>query len=318
MNPYSGKSFIGFISVFFHRLSQWVQGDLPLTSLASDEIQMLVLVIMSVATSLIGVFLVLRRMTMLANSLSHTVLLGIIVTYLIFSSFMSVQGTDFLRIDVLLIAAMVTGLLTTVLTQMMTQFFRLQEDASIGLVFTTLFALGVVLLTLFTRNAHIGTEVILGNVDALHMNDLKMIFWVALLDLLVIGAFFKEFQITAFDSSFANAMGISTNKFNYLLMVLTAATAIGAFRAVGVLLVLAFLVVPPLTARLLTHRLRPLICIAVALAIACSFCGVALSRHFLTVYHIPLSTGGLVVVLLAISFLLALTVNRARARTRVL
>ena len=258
ISPYFGKNFFEFFAVLFGRLIQWMQGDLSNAQLASDEIQLLVLIGVAFSSALVGAFLVLKRMTMLANSLSHTILLGIVIAYVICLPFLaaSTKEAHTLSMEILFLAALLTGLLTTLLTHLLTAVMKLQEDASIGLVFTTLFALGVVLVTVFTRNAHIGTEVIMGNVDALHLDDLKLVFAVGLFDFFVILFFFKEFKMTTFDPGLAKALGISIHFFNYLLMVLVAATCIAAFRAIGVLLVLAYLVGPVLAARLLTASLK--------------------------------------------------------------
>jgi manganese/zinc/iron transport system permease protein len=308
INPYWGKNFLEFFVLFFSRIGQWIQGKLSYTDAVSDEIQMLVLVLVAISCAAVGSFLVLKRMTMLANSLSHTILLGIVLAYILIYPFSSpASGSEpALSIEVLLLASLITGLLTTLLTQFMTNVMKLQRDASIGLVFTTLFALGIILVTVFTRNMHIGTEVVMGNVDALHLHDLKLISIVAAIDFLVLGVFFKEFKITTFDPSLANSLGISTNFFNYLLMVLVAATSIGSFRAVGVLLVLAFLVGPVLTARLLTDSLKTLILLAIGIGALCSIIAVALSRHMLSVYHMPLSTSGMVVAVIAAAYLAAI------------
>jgi manganese/zinc/iron transport system permease protein len=250
-------------------------------------------------------------MTMLANSLSHTILLGIVLAYILLIPFIpeSEVHAHAISIRVLLIASLVTGLITTMLTQMLTHVLKLQEDASTGLVFTTLFALGIVLVTVFTRNTHLGTEAIMGNVDALHVNDLILIFWIALFDFAIIALLFKEFKMTTFDSSFANSQGVSGSLFNYLLMVMTSATVIGAFRAVGVLLVLAFLVGPVLTARLFTHRLKGVLLLSTAIGIFASVVSVGLARHLLSVYHLPLSTSGLVATVLGIIYFLGLIIR---------
>jgi ABC-type Mn2+/Zn2+ transport systems, permease components len=203
-----------------------------------------------------------------------------------------------------------------VCTQLLTHLIRLQEDASIGLVFTTFFALGIVLVTLFTRNTHIGTEVILGNIDALHLDDVKMIFGVALCNFVVIALFFKEFQITAFDPLMAASVGVFPAVFNYALVVLTAATAIASFRAVGVLLFLAFLVGPVLIARLFTNRLKVLIGVSIGVGLFCSVLGAGLARHFLTVYRAPLSTGGLVVCVLVVVYVFALIWKKRKNLTQ--
>ncbi len=308
INPYWGKNFFSFFWVFFHRMSLLCQGKLPIKDLASDEIQFFVLGLVALSSALIGAFLVLKKMTMLANSLSHTILLGIIISYLIVSSVSggSMELLDGISLQVLIIASLITALLTAVLTQGLTHLMKLQEDASIGLVFTTLFALGIVLATIFTRNTHIGTEAIMGNVDALHIHDLKLISVIAAIDFLVVFFLFKEFKMVAFDGALTRALGFSPSLFNYLLMVLTAATVIGAFRAVGVLLVLAFLVGPVLTARLLTHSLKKMMALSVIIGLLCSLCAIALSRHLLSVCRMPLSTAGLVVTLMGVAYLLAI------------
>ena len=163
-NPYWGTDFFGFFAVFFQRLFLFLKGDLSMDALASDEVQIFVLCCIGCATAIVGSFLVLKKMTMLANALSHTSLLGIVIAYLILLPF-APSGKENLHgisIQALLVASILTALLTTCLTQGFTQKMRLQEDASIGLVFTTLFALGVVLITCFTKNAHIGVEAIMG------------------------------------------------------------------------------------------------------------------------------------------------------------
>ncbi|MBS0603571.1 MAG: metal ABC transporter permease [Verrucomicrobia bacterium] len=310
-NPYFSKNFGEFLLIFMQRMGELLLGKIGFSDLASDEVQVLVLALVAISSSLVGTFLVLKKMTMLANSLSHTILLGIVIAYVILIPFIP-EGevhSHSISIQVLLIASLATGLITTLLTQMLTHLLKLQEDASTGLVFTTLFALGIVLVTVFTRNTHLGTEAIMGNVDALHVHDLKLILWIALFDFAVIALLFKEFKITTFDGSFASAQGFSSALFSYLLMVLTSATVIGAFRAVGVLLVLAFLVGPVLTARLFTHRLKKLIILAVAIGVFASIISVALARHLLSVHHLPLSTSGLAATVLGAIYFASLGVH---------
>jgi manganese/zinc/iron transport system permease protein len=308
MNPYWGKDFFGFLALFATRIGKFLTGGLSFQELASDEIQILVLILVALSTALVGTFLVLKQMAMLANSISHTVLFGITIAFLVTLAFS--EEAKMITMTTLLIASLITGVITSLLTQLLTHLVGLQEDASIGLVFTTLFALGVVLVTLYTRNAHIGVEAVMGNVDALHPNDLKLVFWVTLGNFACVLLFYKEYKITAFDSPLARSLGISPAFFNYLLMVQTSATVIGAFRSIGVLLVLAFLVGPVLAARLLVVRLGTLIWLSCGLGVLASVMGVAFSRHFLSVYEVPLSTGGLVVTLIALIYLLLLTQHR--------
>lgn len=297
-----------------------VTGQIPLSALATDEIQIFVLALVGLSSVLVGAFLVLKKMTMLANSLSHTILLGIVLSVLLFLGTSQLGPELLIDFKILLMAALFTALITVFMTEWLIHVIKLQEDASIGLVFTTLFALGIMLVTLFTRNMHIGLEVVMGNVDALHLHDLKLVFAVMVTNLVVVTLFFKEFKLISFDPTLATSLGVSPVLLSYLLMVLTAFAAIGAFRAVGVLLFLAFLVGPVLTARLLTGRLTHLIFIASGMALLCALFGVALSRHFVSIYQIPLSTSGIVVTLIGIFFVVAVVLRkgnfRARTRTR--
>jgi manganese/zinc/iron transport system permease protein len=288
-------------------------GQLPTDQLASDEIQVLVLLGVALSSALVGSFLVLRRMTMLANSLSHTILLGIVLAYFL-SSFSSVhEGGDSEHVapmEIMLFAALLTGIITAFLTEFLTKTGKLQEDASTGLVFTSLFALGVILVTVLTRSAHIGTEAIMGNADALHSSDIFWVFAIVLFNCLLFILFFKEFKLTTFDPALAAAMGFSPIFFNYLLMAQVSATTITSFRAVGVLLVLAFMTGPAMAARLLTHRLKPMLFWAMGLGGLCALVGVAFTRHLLTIYGLALSTSGVVVCSILLVYLVVVAYSR--------
>ena len=296
MNPYTGQSFFGFFDVLFKRVFLALKGDAH--SLASDEVQLLVLIMIALSSALVGTFLVLKKMTMLANSLSHTVLLGILGAFLITRG----EGIYTISVPTLLIGALITALCTTFSTEFLHKKLRLQEDTSIGLIFTAFFALGVVLVTTLTRNTHLGIEAIMGNVDALHPSDVKQVFYLFLFNAALVFLFFRRLELLAFDSQLARNMGISLIFFNYLLMFQTALTAIGSFRAVGAFLFLAFLVAPVLTARFFTHRLKPLLFLAGGIGVLAAVFSVALSRHVLSVYHIPLSTSGLAATVLGAFF----------------
>jgi manganese/zinc/iron transport system permease protein len=316
-NPYEGQNFFGFFYQLLIRLWGFLSGKLALENLASDEIQVIVLACVAASSALVGTFLVLRKMTMLANSLSHTILLGIVIAFMLTHE--GPIGGDHdhaipINIHAMLLAALIMGILTTFLTEFFTKIAGLQEDASTGLVFTSLFALGIVLVTLLTRNAHIGTEVVMGNVDALHIDDCRLVLVILGINALLFICFFKEFKITTFDPGLSRALGISSIFFNYLLMIQTSATAIGAFRAVGVLMVLAFITGPVLTARFLTDSLKPMLFYAMGIGIAASVLGVALSRHLLTVYGLALSTSGIVVCMIVLLFVLAMIYHLLQQR----
>jgi manganese/zinc/iron transport system permease protein len=305
MNPYQGVDFIGFFVVFFERLWGFLTGAIPLHQLANDEVQLVVLSAIAVSSALVGTFLVLRKMSMLANSLSHTILVGIVIAFMLTTTGAGAHALGQMDFTILFIAAIVTGIGTSLLTEFLTKTARLQEDASTGIVFTTLFALGIIIVTVATKNAHIGTEVVMGNVDALQLSDCSLALGILLFNVLLTVVLFKEYVLTTFDPGLARTLGFSVAGFNYLLMIQVSATIIGAFRAVGVLMVLAFITGPTLTARLLSDRLLPILGLSMGIGVFASVLGVALSRHILSVYDTPLTTAGLVVILLGVLFIAA-------------
>ncbi|MBM3184239.1 MAG: metal ABC transporter permease, partial [Chlamydiae bacterium] len=227
-----------------------------------------------------------------ANSLSHTILIGIVLAFLFASKCW--EGEMF-SLTTLLLGSFAASLLTAFLTEGLIRFFRLQEDASVGFVFSTLFALGVLLVTLFTKDVHLGTEAIMGNADALQPTDFRFAALLFLFNLSIVTLFYRKLQISSFDRHYANSLGISSNMLHFLLLSLSSMICVSAFRAVGVLLVLAFLTGPFLTARLFSHRLAVLLFLTPFLGALACFIAVAFSRHFLSFYGFPLSTGGIAV-----------------------
>ena len=300
MNPYSGQSFFTFFKVLLYRLWSFIQGKE--LSIASDEVQILVLALIALSGALVGTFLILKKMAMLANSLSHTILLGIVGAFLFANIFMERREAFFMHIPSMIIGALISALLTTFTTELLHRKLFLQEDASIGLIFTTLFAIGVILVTILFRNTHLGLEAIMGNIDALHRDNIKDVFYLFLSNAFIVFLFFRRLEVGAFDPQLAKNFGISLTFFNYLLMFQTALTAIGSFRAVGAFLFLAFLTAPVLTARFLTNRLKPLLFLAGGIGVGASVISVALSRHFLSVFSIPVATSGLAATLLGLIF----------------
>lgn len=316
-NPYWGNTFFEFFYTLIGRMYAFLVGS-PL-SLATDELQLLVLLFLSATAALIGTFFVLRKMTMLANALSHTILPGVVLAYLAYHIYRGPEGAfDFSHLlpsDAFLIAgALGSAFVTTFLTRVVVSYLPVAEDASIGMVFTLLFAIGIILVTTLTKSAHIGAELLMGNVDALHIDDLRLMFWIFVANAAIMILFWRPLFLTSFDPLFARMCGISNDKISYLLMAQVSVCAIGAFRAVGVLLFLAFLVTPPLLARRLTHKLKAMAALSCVIAVGASVLGVALSRHMLTWYDLPCSTAGLIVTILAIAYGLSLALIRpARA-----
>jgi manganese/zinc/iron transport system permease protein len=308
-NPYYSNNFFEFFWTLSCRLFAFLSGSE--LHLATDELQILVLSLIAISAGLVGVFLVLRKMTMLANALSHTILAGVVLAYLAYRWLkIGPDNFDFSHLlpseSMLFLAALIMAFLTNFLTELLVTKMRMREDASCGIVFTFLFALGVVLVTVLSRNAHIGAELLMGNTDALHFDDLLFQCKVTVLNVALLVGFWRAFFVTTFDPIFSKVLGISSVLFGYILMGQTAVTTIAAFRAVGVLLVLAFFVAPPLIVRLWTNRLVPLLVYSAVTGVVASLVGVAVSRHMLSVYSLPISTSGLVVCVLTFLYFLSL------------
>ena len=297
---YWGKTFVGVFETLFVHIMEAIQGKYHFSDLAADEIQIITLALLGIAAAIIGSFLVIRKMAMVANAISHTVLLGIIASFLILHYLLAKPFSELLEVDIklLVLAAIISSLLTMAFTDFFNNTLKLGRDSSIGLVFTSLFSVGIILVTIFTKNIHIGAEIIMGNVDMLHRDDIWISLTLVLLNFTCLILFFKEYLVTSFDPEFAKLSRISPVLFNYIVIFQTSLTLVGAFRAVGVVLVLALLVVPPVTARLFVSRLKPMIYLSCFISFIAAILSVALSRHVVSVYGFSLSTSGMMVTIL--------------------
>lgn len=234
----------------------------------SAEIQ-LVAVVTAVACALPGVFLVLRRVSMLADAISHAILPGIVVAFL---------ATGDLNHPLLLVAAAATGVATVAAIEALRRTGRVREDAAIGLVFPALFALGVVLVARSAGDVHLDVDAVLlgelafapfdrfapGGVD-LGPVALWTMGGILLVELALLAAFYKELQASTFDSALAAALGLAPVAVHYGLMSVVSLTAVGAFDAVGSILVVALMVAPPAAAWLLTDRLPRMLALSAGL-----------------------------------------------------
>jgi len=295
MNPYYEQNFFSFFKVLLLRIPAIFSG----APLESDEIQIVVLSLVALSGALLGAFLVLKKMTMIANSLSHTLLIGIAFVF-----WLSFQYGSEVSMKALMIASLAMAFLTVGLTRFLINVLNLKEDAATGLVFTSLFSMGIIFVTLLTRSGHVGMESVVGNVDALIQADIQPVLIVSLINIAVFAILFKEFKLTSFDPLYAKFLGFPPLLFDSIILGLTALTLIASFRAVGVIMVLCFLTAPVLSARFYFKRLYSLILYAIFLGVATSIISVALSRHLLTEFNLAVSTSGLTVLLLALVFLI--------------
>lgn len=297
---YWGKTFWEFFIFLFFRIYSYLMGR-PY-EIADDEVQLLVFFFIGCSSAILGSFLIFRKLVMVANAISHTILLGIVVTVCLFLLMFGSGEAHLLHINAMtmIFAALFSSLLTSWLIRYFCFTLQLEKEASIGIVFTFLFALGITVVTLFTRNLHIGVEVIMGNADLLHKDDIWPAAFLFLGNVACIVLLFKEYVVTSFDPNFAKLVNISPLFFDSLLIMQTSMTIVGAFRSIGVVLVLAFLVVPCMTVHLFAHRLSVILWGSCMISSFVSLFSVALSRHILTVYGLAISTSGLMVTSLLI------------------
>ncbi|WP_338788863.1 metal ABC transporter permease [Metabacillus sp. FJAT-53654] len=232
--------------------------------------------LVAITCAMIGCFLVLRKMAMLADAISHTVLLGIVGGFLITRS---LEGPS------LLIGAVVVGLLTALLVQVLSGK-GVQADAAIGVVFTSLFAVGVILLSVFAGNIHLDVDhALMGEItfipwDTLEWNGMELgpkavwlLSFVFLVNLLIIVLFYKEFKISSFDPEMAVAIGIPVLFIHYLQMGMLSITTVASFDSVGAILVVAMLIVPASTAYLLTDKLLNMLFISAGIGVVSAISG---------------------------------------------
>jgi len=229
----------------------------------------------AIACGTLGSFLMLRKMAMLGDAISHAVLPGIVIAFLISGSRDSLT---------MLAGASALGILTSFIIEFFHKKARLQTDASIGVTFTSLFALGVILISVFAGQVDLDQECVLYGEIAYVPLDLWILesgtvmgpraLYIALIIALIVIAFtslcFPFLKITSFDSEYAISLGISVGLWHYILMAMVSLTTVAAFDSVGAILVVALFIVPPATAYLLSNKLSQLIWISAGLSVLIS------------------------------------------------
>jgi len=243
----------------------------------------LVAIVVAIACALPGVFLVLRGTTMLTDAITHSVLLGIVLAFFV---------TNDLNSPLLLIGATLIGLVVEWLIEALQNTKLLSNDSAIGVVFPLFFSVGIILITRYAGDVHLDTDaVLMGELAFVPFSRVTLFGFdigpqalitmiiVLLLNLLFIVFFFKELKVTTFDPIFSAVIGISPVIIHYALMGLVSLTAVGAYDAVGSILVVGFMVGPALSAYLLTNDLKKMLYLSVGFAIFNSFIGITIARY---------------------------------------
>lgn len=258
--------------------------------------------LVGIAASLVGTFLVLRGTSLLSDAISHSILFGIIIVWML---------THQTAGPIQIIGAAITGVITVFLTETLASTGRVKSDAAIGLVFPALFSIGVLLINIYARDVHIDEHtVLLGEIGFVWLDTLELfglhipeaVVWMSVMtlaNLVYITLFYKELKLATFDPALAKALGFMPMAVIYGLLALTSGTAVAAFDSVGAILFIAFVIVPPSAAYLLTDRLSLMLAYGALIAILSSILGYVLA------VWLNVSIGGMMAVMTGVFFGLA-------------
>lgn len=240
------------------------------------EIQ-LIAAIVAIACAIPGVFLVLRKMALISDAISHSILPGIVIGFFI---------TQDLNSPLLILLAALTGVITVVMVEFIQKTGLVKEDTAIGLVFPVLFSIGVILIAKNANDVHLDVDAVLLGELAFAPFDRLMVggadwgpksLWVMgsilfiTISLLIL--FFKELKVTTFDAGLSSVLGISPVVMHYGLMSVSSITVVGAFDAVGAILVVALMIAPAATAYLLTEDLKKMIWLSILFGVFSAISG---------------------------------------------
>lgn len=275
-----------------------------MSGLDSAQAILLTGVLTASACALLGSFLILRRTAMMADAISHAILPGIVLGYFLADGPQLFAG---------FLGAALASSVTVFLVGGLQRTRKVDEGSAIGIVFPAMFALGTVVVSKWFANVHLDTDAVLyGNIeftnfDRWFIGDRDMgplSIWVMgallLLNMLFLALFYKELKLTTFDSALAAAIGISPALIHYALMGMLSVTTVGAFTAVGAILVIALIIVPASTAYLLTERLGLMVVLSVAIGALAAVTGYEIA------IRIDASISGSIVMMTGVAFLLAL------------
>ncbi|WP_199425156.1 metal ABC transporter permease [Actinotalea solisilvae] len=254
---------------------------------------LLVTLVASVVCALLSCWLVLIGWSLMGDAVSHAVLPGVVLSYLV--------GAPFA------VGAFVFGVGAVALIGTVRESTRLKEDAAIGVVFTTVFAVGVVLVSTTPSQIDL-SHILFGNVLGVSDVDIVQVLVLAAVAFAVLVLLRRDFTLYAFDRVHAHVVGMDVRRTRVLLLGLLALTVVVALQAVGVVLAVAMLITPGATASLLTDRIDRMLVVAPVVAAVCAVVGIWTS------YLLDAASAGLVVVWQGVAFGLAWAWSRVRAR----
>lgn len=242
-------------------------------------------VMVGIISGVIGSFIVLRGMSLMGDAISHAVLPGIAISYML--------GIPYFY------GAVVAGIVAALGMGAISQNSRIKTDAAIGIVFSAALALGIILITK-AQSATDLTKILFGNVLHVRSSDMWLTAGVSVIVLLVVGLFYKELLLSTFDETMAKVYGLNTRLIHYGLMILLTLVSVAALQTVGVILVVSMLITPASTAYLLTNRLSRMIALSSLFGALSAVLGI----YFSYIYDLP--SGPVIAIVSALFFVVVL------------
>lgn len=219
-------------------------------------------IMVGIICGVIGCFIILRGMSLMGDAISHAVLPGVAISYML--------GINFF------FGAVFTGILTAVAIGFVSQNSRIKHDTSIGITFTAAFALGIIIITMLKSSTDL-YHILFGNVLAVRSADMWITLVIGIIVLAAVYLFYKELLVTSFDETMGAAYGLPVRLIHYFLMTLLTMVTVASLQTVGIILVVAMLITPAASAYLLTERLWIMIFLASGIGIISSIVGLYFS-----------------------------------------
>lgn len=258
---------------------------------------LLALILVGAVSAVVGCFVVVRGMAFFGDALAHTILPGVALSYT--ASGGSIGSNLF-------IGGLGAGILSALIIAYLTRHERLKEDTAVAIVFVTMFALGIAIVSTQSSYSVDLTHILFGSINGIQQEDLLVMAGLGAVVLILIALFYKEFVIISFDLSLAHALKLPVEGLRILLLILIAITIVASLQAVGISLMLALLITPAATARLLVKRLHYMIVIATVIGVLSGIIG------FYASYYLNIPSGASIVLTMSTLFALVFVVQSLR------
>lgn len=249
----------------------------------------------AIVCAIFSCFLVLKGWSLVGDAISHAVLPGIVIAYLI--------GIP------LIIGAFISGFLCSIITGFVKNNSRIKEDTVMGIVFSGMFAIGVVMVTKISTNIHL-SHILFGNILGITQNEFAITITISSIISLILLIKLKDFILFCFDATQARVVGLPVTFMHYLILSLLSLTIVTSLQAAGIVLVIAMLIAPGITAFLLTKKFEVMLIIAVFVSVLASVIGIIIS------YHVDADTGPSIVLVQAVIFITSYVLSLILRATR--